>query len=76
MSKKQEIKAAGKSACVSIDQFIEKDYHTRVPVFPETVDDQKTNDFIAWKMGRVPVKARVFSEIRFLIIDVTHNQQQ
>ena len=32
----------------------------------EAISDDKTNDFVAWKAGRVPIKARSF-EYEFLI---------
>ena len=73
MSKKTEIKAAGRSTVMSIDKFIEKDYHTRVPLFPETIDEEKTNDFIAWKLGRLPVKACFFLNIIWLKCTCTHS---
>ena len=47
MSKITPKKAAGKSACVSINKFIEKDYHTREPMFLEVIDEEKKDDFIA-----------------------------
>ena len=40
-----------------IDQFLNKHYHEDVPFFPKKVRDSETDDFIAWKLGRIPVKA-------------------
>ena len=40
-----------------IDEFLDKHYKDDVALFPKKVRDQETNDFIAWKVGRIPVKA-------------------
>ena len=49
---------ASRSPGMDIDKFIESEYHDRVPLFTEAISDDKTNDFVAWKSGRVPIKAR------------------
>ena len=40
-----------------IDEFLNSNYHQDVALFPKKVKDKETDDFIAWKVGRVAVKA-------------------
>ena len=40
-----------------IDEFLNSNYHQDVAFFPKKVKDKETDDFIAWKVDRVPVKA-------------------
>ena len=53
----------------SIDEFLDSEYHTREPLFPETVRDQDTDDYLAWRTGRTAIKAShvVFFKIKILL---------
>ena len=53
---------ASRSPGMSIDKYLESEYHDRVPLFTEAISDDRTNDFVAWKSGRVPIKARGFEK--------------
>ena len=41
-----------------INKFIDSTYHESVAIFPRNVREEDTEDFIAWKCGRKPVKAK------------------
>ena len=42
---------------LSIDQYLDSTYHSRAAFFPEIVRDQDTDDYLAWKLGRIAIKA-------------------
>ena len=52
---------------ISIDAYLDSTYHSRVPAFPEIVRDNDTDDHLAWKLGRIAIKARhvVFNLVTF-----------
>ena len=42
---------------LSIDQYLDSTYHRRAAFFPEIVRDQDMDDYLAWKLGRIAIKA-------------------
>ena len=40
-----------------IDKYLNNNYHQDVAFFPRKVRQQETDDFIAWKVGWLPVMA-------------------
>ena len=68
------IKAAKMSLTKEIEDVLDAEYHRRVPHFPEIIKPAETDDFIAWKMGLVPVKARGF--LLKLNISLNYNFRQ
>ena len=42
---------------MSIDEYLDSEYHSKVPMFPRVVRDNDTDDFLAWKLGRIAMKA-------------------
>ena len=41
----------------SIDEYLDSTYHSRVAFFPEIVRDNDTDDYLAWKLGSIAIKA-------------------
>ena len=52
---------------MSIPEYLNSLYVRKAPLLPESLRDKDTDDFLAWKIGRVPVKARG-SWFSFLIV--------
>ena len=42
---------------MSIDEYLDSEYHSKVPMFPGVVRDNDTDDFLAWKLGCIAMKA-------------------
>ena len=42
---------------IPLDEYLDSEYHGKVPQFPGVVRDAETDDFMAWKLGRVAIKA-------------------
>ena len=41
----------------SIDEYLNSTYHSQVAFFPEIVRDNDTDDYLAWKLGHIAIKA-------------------
>ena len=41
-----------------VKKFLDADYIKKAPLLPEQLKDDDTNAYIAWKVGRLPQKAR------------------
>ena len=54
------IKGGSVSYIGKLDEYLDSEYHRHVPHFPEIIKTEETDDFMAWKMGHVPVKAHAF----------------
>ena len=59
------IKGCKASFSQQIDDYLDSEYHRQVPLFLESLNVAETNDFCAWNMGLIPVKAHAF-QIRYL----------
>ena len=42
---------------LSIDQYLDSTYHSQAAFFPEIVRDQDMDDYLAWKLGHIAIKA-------------------
>ena len=42
---------------LTIDEYLDSTYHTRAAFFPEIVRDEDTDDYLAWKLGHIAIKA-------------------
>ena len=49
-----------------VTEFLNRDYITRAPMLPETVTDSHGDDLLAWKVGRVPEKARLHVVLKLI----------
>ena len=59
-SKMSVVQGASVSYIGQFDDYLDSEYHRHVPHFLEVIKTEETDDFMAWKMGHVPVKARGF----------------
>ena len=50
----------------SIDEYLDSEYHTKVPWLPDVLRDNDTDDFLAWKWGCIAVKASTCFLLQFL----------
>ena len=54
---------------LSIDQYLDSTYHSRYAFSPEIVREQDTDHYLAWKLGRMAIKAShvLLSQIYFFL---------
>ena len=50
---------------LSIDEYLDSEYHSKVSMYLGVVRDNDTDDFLAWKLGRIAMKASHVLSLNF-----------
>ena len=50
----------------SIDEYLDSEYHSKVPWLPDVLRDNDTDNYLAWKWGCIAVKASMCFLLKLL----------